>query len=341
MVEHLVGLQAQTTHTWYVGLWNRIVNATPEAISAELEARTLVRLALMRSTIHLVTARDALRLRPLLAPMLSGSLNGTRHGRSLAGIDRAEVARAGRVLLEAEPLTLTELGTRLAVRWPECEPSALGQAVRAEEALVQVTPRGLWGLSGPARHTSLAHWVGGSVHPGLAEDLCVDELVRRYLGAFGPASVRDVQAWCGLTRLAPVLDRLRPQLRTFTDEAGRELFDLPDAPRPDADTQAPPRLLYDFDNVLLSYDDRSRVSTDQHRAMAGAANGMPPRTVLVDGMTAGTWAVVRRRDAATLTITPFQSFTMSDAAALESEGATLLDFLHAGATHRVQVVRSA
>ena len=292
----------------------------------------------MRSTIHLVSARDALAIRPLLAPMLARALGGSRHGRALSGVDRAELAATARALLSAEPSTLAELGSRLAEQWRGVAPESLAQAVRADEALVQVTPRGLWGRSGPPRHTTLTHWLGDDLPADLPDDLSVDALVLRYLAAFGPASVKDVQAWSGLTRLGEVVDRLRPRLVAFTDVDGRELVDLPDAPRPSPDLPAPARLLYDFDNLLLSYDDRSRVSTPPHRAVATSANGMPPRAALVDGFTAGTWRVERVRGTATLTVVPFTRFARADRDALAAEGAARLDFLAAGESHDVRVL---
>ncbi|HEX2036936.1 MAG TPA: winged helix DNA-binding domain-containing protein, partial [Chloroflexota bacterium] len=239
-IEHLVGLQAQTPHTWYVGLWTRLEGFRPPLVADLLAERRVVRLALMRSTIHLVTARDCLFLRPLVQPVIERSMNGN-FGRSLAGVDAAALAAAGRALVEERPLTFTELGKRLAERWPGRDPAALAQAVRAWVPLVQVPPRGLWGTSGQARHTSAESWLGRPLDPAPS----LEELVVRYLAAFGPAGVMDMQTWSGLTRLGEVVEGLRPRLVTFRDEQGRELFDLPDAPRPDPDTPAPPRFLYD------------------------------------------------------------------------------------------------
>src|SRR6478609_2872999 len=221
VTEHLVGLQSQTPHTWYVGYWSRMASVTPEEISAELESRALVRIALMRSTIHLVSARDALALRPLVEPVLVRGMRGN-YGKNLTGLDADELAAAGRELLDEEPLIFSELGRRLAPRWPGRDPMSLAQGVRSYAALAQVTPRGLWGRSGKAAHAPLESWLGRS----LSDELDVEELVRRYLGAFGPATVKDAQQWSGLTRLAEVFDRLRPTLSVFVDEDGRELYDL-------------------------------------------------------------------------------------------------------------------
>jgi hypothetical protein len=322
LVEHLVGLQAQTPHTWYVGLWTRLATCDPVAVGDLLTERQLVRIALLRSTIHLVTARDALALRPLLQQVSERPFHGN-FGKHLVGVEIDEVVTAGRAVVEERPLTFSALGRRLAERWPGRDEASLAQAVRAYVPLVQVPPRGVWGASGQAAHTSLESWLGKP----LERDYPVAELVRRYLRAFGPASVRDAQVWCGLTRLAEVFDRLRPELVTFKDEHGVELFDLPEAPRPDPDTPAPARLLYDFDNLLLSHADRSRVITDDFRNQNFDPNGPMPRVVLVDGFTAGLWTTEITRTAATLTIRPLARLSEADRDALTDEGRRLLSFL--------------
>src|SRR6478609_6673009 len=207
VTEHLVGLQSQTPHTWYVGYWSRMASVTPKEISAELESRAL---------------------RTLVEPVLARGMQGN-YGKNLVGLDREELAAAGRELLDDEPLIFSELGRRLAPRWPGRDPMSLAQGVRSYAALAQVTPRGLWGRSGKAAHAPLESWLDAPLGDGVT----ADDLVLRYLGAFGPASVKDAQVWSGLTRLAEVFERLRPRLMAFTDADGRELFDLRRAPRPD------------------------------------------------------------------------------------------------------------
>lgn len=328
-ITQLVGLQAQTPHSWYLGLWTRLEGFTPDEVVDLLTGRQAVRIALMRSTIHLVTDADSLGLRPLVQPVIERSTNGA-FGRRLAGLDRAELAAAGRALLEAQPLTFSELGRRLAERWPDRDPAALAQAVRAALPLVQVPPRGLWGRSGPIAHTTAEAWLGRP----LDATPSLEQLVLRYLAAFGPASVRDVQTWSGLTRLREVVDRLRPRLVTFRDEHGIELFDLPEAPRPGPDTPAPPRFLYDFDNLLLSHADRSRVVTEAYRQQEFPPDGPMPSIFLVDGFTHGTWAIRRDGRSATLAIQPFTPLTSEQAEALAEEGAALLAFAAATARQR-------
>ncbi|MGK5675303.1 winged helix DNA-binding domain-containing protein [Micromonospora sp. URMC 106] len=323
-VARLAGLQAQTPHTWYVGLWSRLAGFRPEAVAELLVERRLVRMALMRSTLHLVTAGDAWALRPLVQPALDRDLfRNSIHGRPVAGVDVPALAEAGREILAERPLTNRELGARLAARWPDLPPATLAYAVRTQVPLVQVPPRGLWGRSGPIAHTTAEAWLG----PGAPAAATPRDLVLRYLAAFGPATVADLQRWCGLTRLGEVVDGLRPELTTFTDERGRELFDLPDAERPDPDTPVPPRLLYDFDNLLLSYADRSRVLTSEHRDQRYDPHGPVPQLVLVDGFAAGDWRLDRRRDGATLTVRPYRPLPSADVDALAAEATGLLAFL--------------
>jgi hypothetical protein len=332
LTDELVGLQAQTPHSWYVGFWSRLADVRTETISQLLESRQLVRLGLMRSTIHLVTAEDALSLRPLLDAVLRKPLSN--FGRHLVGLDTYELAAVGRDLLVSEPMMFSELGRAMARRWPDRDPASLAQAVRAHEALVQVTPRGLWGRSGQARHTTLPAWLGRELGPGMSRQA----LVLRYLRAYGPASVRDVQTWCGLSRLAEVVEELRPALVVLCDEDGRELFDLPDGPRPSEDVPAPVRLLYDYDNLLLSHADRSRFITPATQAQNFDPQGPMPRMVLIDGVTAGVWTHERTPDRSVVTIRPFGRLSSDTVAGCEAEGASLARFLDSDVPPDVRVL---
>jgi len=303
-IEHLVGLQAQAPFPPYYGLWSRLGGFRPEDLGSLITDRSVVRIALMRGTIHLVSARDCLPLRRQLQPVLERGLRGT-FGRQLAGVDPVALAAAGRELVESAPMTFSQLGAALTERWPDHPPAALAQGVRALVPLVQVPPRAVWGRAGQARHTSAEHWLGQPDHGAAGRPESLAELVRGYLAAFGPATVRDVAAWSGLTGLRPVLDELRPSLVTFRDEQGTELFDLPSAPRPGGDASAPVRLVAEFDNLLLSHADRSRVVSTENLKRFYTINGIFPGSVLIDGFVAGLWRLARNSGSATLTIELF------------------------------------
>jgi hypothetical protein len=328
-IEHLVGLQAQVPNAPYIALWSRLDGFQVDDLTRLIGARRVVRLALMRSTIHMVSARDCLALRPLMQPVLDRGLHGT-FGRRLEGIDRNILAAAGRALVEERPRTLADVSAVLQTRWPGRDPLALGQAVRALVPLVQVPPRGVWGRGGVAALTSAEQWLGRP----LATRPSIPRMILRYLAAFGPASVADVQAWSGLASLRPHLERLGPRLRTFADERGVELFDLPDAPRPRPDADAPPRFLPEFDNVLLGHKDRSRIVRHLHRSRLFGRGALLTGTMLIDGFVGARWSLARVRTNAILTVDTFGKVTRKERRAIEEEGQRLLSFAAADADDR-------
>ena len=346
-IDHLVGLQAQAPFPPYFGLNSRLDGFRPDDLAALLTDRSVVRIALMRGTIHLVSARDCLPLRRLVQPVLERGLRGV-FGKQLTGVEAAALAAAGRSLVEAEPMTFSQLGQALAERWPGNPPAALAQAVRAFVPLVQLPPRAVWGRAGQSVHTSAEHWLGRRRHPSgvpaypvpAASPAELAQLVTRYLGAFGPATVRDVQAWSGLTGLKAVLEQLRPAVVTFRDEQGAELFDLPTAPRPGEDAPAPPRLVAEFDNLILSHAERSRVIGPGATKKIYTANGIIPGTVLIDGFVAGMWRLDRRRDAAAVTIELFGREGLpgsgAERDALAAEAGRVLAFGAPGTAHQVR-----
>jgi hypothetical protein len=319
-IERLVGIQAQIPSSPYVGLWTRLEGFRPQALVHAINERRAVRIALMRSTIHLVTARDCLALRPPLQPVMDRNLYvGSPFGRRILGMDIEALVAAGRALLEEEPRTNAELGKLLRIRWPTRDAASLAYAMRNLVPLVQVPPRGIWGGGGQVTSTTAEAWLGRSLEP----DPLPDKMILRYLAAFGPATVGDMQIWSGLNGLGDAVERLRPRLRVFRNERGHELFDVPNGPLPDPDTPAPPRFLPAYDNVLLSHADRARIIADEHRKLAGAALG----TVLVDGFVRGTWRITRQRSTATLIVQSFKRLSNRDTAALTKEGAQLLTFV--------------
>jgi hypothetical protein len=302
-LEHLVGLQAQNPRDPYLGLWSRLRAFDPAQLSDLLARRRAVRISLMRSTIHLVTAGDALAIRPVLQSWLERNLStATPFGRQIDGIDVRALAAAGHELLVAEPMTFAELGRRLSERFPGYDPTALGYAVREYVPLVQVPPRGLWGESGRALHTPAEHWLEQPFGPAPE----IQPLLDRYLRAFGPATMADFAAWSGLP-VGPLSKRF-----------GREPLDIDGAPLPDGDTPAPVRFLPDYDNVLLAHADRTRILPEGARGRD--VIGRP--TVLVDGFVAAFWKLERRTGA--ITVSPLRTLTAAERRDVLAEAELLL-----------------
>jgi hypothetical protein len=333
-VHHLYGLQAQAPAPPYFALWARLNGFQPDDLSRLILDRRVVRIVLMRGTVHLVTAEDALALRPLVQPIMDRDLTqNTLHAANNEGLDFAELAQYARDRLDEKPLTNAELGVALAERWPDRDPGSLAYAARDLLPLVQVPPRGLWGKSGQPTYATAETWLGKP----LEKEPSKEDLVRRYLAAYGPATVQDVQTWSGLTKLGEIVERIRPTLRTFRNGDGRELFDLPDAPRPDPDTPAPPRLLGGFDQLLLSYADRTRVLSEDHRKELIRTRSAARGAVFVDGRFSGVWDLKTAKKTATVVIEPWTPIPPSERDALTRLAADLLGFAEPGAdTHDVR-----
>lgn len=343
MLEHLIGLQAQAPEPPYFALWTRTRGFTPDRLSDLLASREVVRIALMRGTVFAVTASDALALRPWVQPLLTRALRTDgQHAAGLAGIDHTALAACAGELVRHAPRTPQELGSLLAEHFPGHDRRDLAYAVRGLLPLVQVPPRGLWGRAGQPRLTLLDHWIGrgSATLPSRVADPAT--LVRRYLAAFGPASVRDAQAWSGLGGLGEIFDALRSELVVFRTENGVELFDLPEAPRPDSSTPAPVRILAQYDNVLLSLADRTRLVSDADRRRLVTKNGIVAATVLVGGTVAASVRRTTTRRSAILEVTPWRRLSSANRSAIEAEGLRLLKFSAPGVDdHDVRILPDA
>lgn len=330
-IEHLLGIQAQAPLSPYVGLWTRLRNFKHDELSQLIVDRAVVRGPLMRATVHLVTARDYLQLRPLTQAVLDRSYSGQPFNKQIASVSRKEILEYGRQLLEEKPRTRPELSKLLAQRWPGVDPTALGHAVGYLVPVVQIPPRGVWGHPVQAQPLMAlaSQWLGSPIalEPTLLQ---LEWMVRRYLAAFGPATVKDIQVWSGRTRLREVVERL--ELRKYGD-----FYDLPDISLPDADVPAPVRFLPEYDNLLLSHFDRSRFIPDKRRVPLPPGNGSTYGTVLVDGLYRADWQIVRDKGSARLVVSPFVKLSKKDAAAVEREGLALLDFAAPGQTADVVV----
>lgn len=322
-IEHLGGMQSQAPLAPCVGLWTRLQGFTADELATLTERRQVVRLHLMRNTVHLVSARDCLDWRLLFHPLHAAQFSGHfRHG--TRGVDRDALLTQAKRLLDERPRTRAELGRLLAEGRPDADPNALAYAATHHIALCQVPPRGVWGRSGPAAWAPVESWLGAPLRP-----VPMDALVLRHLGAFGPATVADVQLWSGLTHLRETVERL--PLRTFRGPEGQTLYDLPDAPRPAEDTPAPPRFLPEYDNLLLSHKDRTRVNPGNRPVPLPPGNGATTGTFLVDGTWQGTWRIRNR----TLRIQPFTRLGREDYDALLTEAAQLCAFLDPRATYDI------
>ena len=325
VVSHLVGMQAQLPLDPYTGLWSRLAGFAPDDLARPLVERELVRIVLMRGTIHLVTADDALEIRPLVQPILDREMRmHGQHKEALAATDARPIVAAMRKVLTERPLNGPALRSAIAARFPDVDAAAMALACRNHLALVQVPPRGVWGKSLGVTVTTAESWLGRpqAVSPS------IDALILRYLGAFGPATVADAAAWSGLTGMREVVERLRPKLRTFRNERGQELFDLPDAPRPDPSVPAPVRFLPTYDNVLLSHADRSRFVDDAERRAHSSTTSTVLGAVLHDGRMVGTWSIERDPEAgrATVLVDQMGSLTKRGESSITAEGRRLLAF---------------
>ncbi|MEV0584306.1 winged helix DNA-binding domain-containing protein [Nonomuraea sp. NPDC050310] len=309
-VRHLVALQGQEPNPPYLGLWSRLSAFALEDLTSLLYGKQVVRSSLLRGTQHLTAAEDYLWLRPLMQAPMSRSRQAA-FGRDTRGLDLEEFAGHARELLTGRTLTRPQLGALLTERWPQYDKLALGWSAQALLPLVHTPPNGTWNRKGATPFTLAEEWLGRPV-----EELPqVERLVTRYLAAFGPATIMDVQAWSGLTRLREVIEAM-PLKRL---PGG--LFDLPDAPLADPDTPAPARFLPWFDNLMVAHHDRSRIMTAQARRRICVGAIVYP-TFLVDGTVGGIWDMVN----GSLVILPFEPLGEDAREELAAEGARLLAF---------------
>lgn len=318
-LDHLVGLQAQNPPSPYHALHARLEAFDPAELSGLVERHEAVRMVLIRGTLHLVLARDGAALRPVIQPVLDRELFTTSAwGPGVRGVDLAPVLAYGRELVEERPRTMGELREAIAGRWPDLDAGSLAYAIRNQLPTIQTTPRGLWGRTGTVRLTTLQAWTG--LEP--ATDPDPGPALLRYLRAFGPASVADAAAWSRLTGLREPFERLRPQLRTFRDERGRELFDVADAPILTGDEPAPVRLLPDYDNALLSHADRSRVAPKLDWPELG--DNVTAPVYLVDGFVAGIWKPAGKGKATAIELRALTALSPADRAAVEAGASAML-----------------
>ena len=339
-IRFLVGLQAQEPPDPYIGLWSRLTSFDTAELETLILDREVVRLVVQRGTVHAVTADDCLLLRPLAQPILTQQLHSHSDYRGrFDDVDLDEVMAVAEEVLSEQPHTTRQLRDALGERFPQHHAAALAFACRNLLAFIQVPPRGLWATPGQVVGTTAKAWIGRDLDPRPS----VDDVMLRYVGAFGPATVQDAATWSRYTGLREVFERIRPQLRTYRDEDDREYFDVPDGPLPDPDTPAPVRFLPQYDNVLLSHADRSRFTDGGDYSEIWMNTSGFLGNVLVDGMLVGMWrfdqptrAVQQGKTPGRLTITT-RPLSQSDATAVTEEANRFVEFVSPGGRHDVEL----
>jgi hypothetical protein len=323
-VEQLAGLQAQLPNPPYIGLWTRLTDFARDDLTQALAQKQIVRAALMRSTLHLMTAADFVRYRSAIQPALVRAL-GAFFGQRGKGLDIAALLAAAQPFCGESPRTTGELRACLLQIAPDADGDALAYAVRAHLPLVQVPPGGTWGSGSGGAYTTPEAWLGQSVDA--AENL--RDLFHYYLRAFGPASVMDFQFWSGLNKLKDVMQPYTRDLRIYRDPQGKELYDLPHLEIIDGDVPAPARLIPEYDNLIISHADRTRVIADEDRPRIFLSAARVRPTLLVDGFVRGAWRVEKTKKPVTaaLIIEPFVRLSAVDKQALTDEGETLIRFI--------------
>ncbi len=320
-IERLIGLQAQLASAPYVGLWTRLRDFRCEDLAREIENRKVVKATLMRATLHLCTAEDYVRFRTALKPMLIGAASAIAKQRG-QDFDLDKVLKAARKFIGEKPRSFAEISDMVTKLMPDHDVGAMRYSVRTHIPMVQVPVTTGWSYSNKPEFTLAESWIGRPISP----DDNLRELVPRYLAAFGPASVTDAQTWLGL-KLKETFEKLKPELQTYRGEGRLELFDLPDAPLPTEDVPAPVRFLPEYDNLLLSHSNRTRVIADEYRSKVYLPGLRVAATILVDGFVRGAWKIEKSKTAATLVIEPFEKLTKKDRVALTEEGERLVRFV--------------
>jgi len=327
-VKRLVAVQAQLARPPYVALWSRVGGFRREHLHTLFRTRKVVRATANRATLHLMAADDYVAFRGVIQSALSAGMRAALRDRAKT-LDLAALEADARAFF-GTGATFDAFRKHLKKTYPKADERAMAYAIRTHVPLVQVPTDAGWGFPAAADFVLAEAWLGKSIP---TEPSAPHRLVQRYLAAYGPATPVDAQVWTGIPGLRAVFDELRPRLKVFRDAKDRELFDLPDAPRPSGDTVAPVRFLPEWDNLLLAFADRSHVIPDAHRRIT-SKNLLLPATFLVDGFVAGTWKVERKAKTAVLVLTPFEAIAKMWIGALEEEGDALLQFVEPDAAAR-------
>lgn len=307
-VGRLGALQAQEARPPFVALWSRLEGFEPESLIGALADRTIVRGTLMRGTVHLARTEDFLRWQPLLAPL---GVEGLRKvvGARLDGADLdAAVEDVRKLFANAGELSAEAVRDWLGEHRPSEDTRAVARTALYSLPLVRVPDGGRWGFTPTSRFADSRHWLGKDP---VARPKAAD-LIRSYLAAYGPATVRDAQQFLGGGDWQDAFDAI--ELERFGEH-----YDLPDAPRPGEDVEAPVRFLPDFDSLMLAHADRSRVIADEHRRDLTTKNLRVRAVVLVDGMVAGFWKLDKKK----VVVEPVRKLTKREHGAVDEEATRL------------------
>ena len=313
MIEQLLGLQAQEPKPPFIGLWTRIEGFDAGDLRKELLAGDIVRATLMRATLHLWSAADYRALRTALQPALDSAMGGILKARGEGVVVDDTLAAARKLLARGRKLTFDEIRDALSEQFPDVDHRALGYVSRTGLPLAMVPTDDPWGFPRDSQFRTVAK---------IDKQAATEELVRRYLSAFGPASPADMQVWSGVKGLKQVFEAIEDEL----DVIDGGMYDLPGAPRPDGDAPAPVRFLPAFDNMLLAHKDRTRIIDDEHRPRVVTKNLRIHPTFLVDGFAAGMWSIKATKKKATLALEPFGKLTKGVQKELRDEGERLARF---------------
>ena len=334
-IESLVALQSQIPNPPYIGLWTRLRRFERDDLTALLESRQVVRAPWLRSTLHLVSAADHQRFQAVIQPALARGLRSF-FGPRAKGLDIERLIQIAKPYLEAETPAIGALRDKLLEHMPDQDKQAMAYAVRSYLPLVQVPPSGTWGVGTRATYTTAESWLGP------AEPSALGALFRRYLAAYGPASIMDFQTWTGMTSLKSPLAATLEALAEYRDEAGKACYDLPELTIEDGDAPAPIRFLPEYDNILIAHKDRGRILPEVHRKKVFVSAGRVLGSVILDGFVGAIWRVKREKARATLLVSLFETQSDEARAAIEKEGLPLLRFIADDAEeHSVEFVLHA
>ena len=325
----LLAVQGQLPRAPFVGLWARIADFVQDGLREAIKTRQVVRATMLRGTLHLMLADDVLAFRTTLRTETELSLPGGKHW---SQADLEPTLSLARQHFQA-PASFDSLREQIAAAGLD-EVRARAYAARLLLPLVQADSDAAYGFDAGGEFVLAETWLDSSV----AVQPRPEELVRRYLAAWGPATPADFAAWSGMKGVARWFETLGDDVLTLKDDRKRTLYDLRDAPRPNAEAPAKPRLLPEFDAVMLGWQDRTRIISAEDARLIANRNLQVPAVVLVDGFVVGTWKVERKRKAASVTIRTFRPIVADARATLEREALDLLHTFEPDATPGVSFV---